>query len=76
LAWNPSPEEDVALYAIYRAVGDGELIRIGATQTPTTVFVDRDVSVGTRYRYAVTAIDRARNPNESPRSNVVTVTAE
>jgi hypothetical protein len=76
LAWNPSPEEDVVLYAIYRAVGDGELIRIGATQTPTTVFVDRDVSAGTRYRYAVTAIDRARNPNESPRSNIVTVTAE
>ena len=76
LAWNPSPEDDVALYAIYRAVGDGELIRIGTTQTPTTVFVDRDVSAGTRYRYAVTAIDRARNANESPRSNVVTVTAE
>jgi hypothetical protein len=34
------------------------------------------VSAGTRYRYAVTAIDRARNANESPRSNVVTVTAE
>ena len=76
LAWNPSPEDDVALYAIYRAVGDGEFIRIGSTQAPTTVFVDRDVSAGTRYRYAVTAIDRARNANESPRSNVVTVTAE
>ena len=76
LAWNPSPEDDVVLYAIYRGVGDGELIRIGTTQAPTTLFVDRDVSAGTRYRYAVTAIDRARNANESPRSNVVTVTAE
>ncbi len=76
LAWNASPEEDVALYAIYRAVGDGELVRIGTTQALNTVFTDRDVTRGSRYRYAVTALDRARNANESPRSNVVSVTAE
>jgi len=76
LAWNPSPEEDVALYAVYRAVGDGDFLRVGTTQTPTTVFTDRDITRGTRYRYAVTAIDRARKANESPRSNVVTVIAE
>ena len=31
---------------------------------------------GSTYRYAVTAIDRARKPNESARSNVVSVRVE
>jgi len=49
------------------------LLRIGTTAAVTTVFTDRDVTQGTRYRYAVTALDRARTPNESARSNEVTV---
>jgi hypothetical protein len=40
------------------------------------VFVDGDVQPGRAYRYAVTAVDRARRPNESPPSSEVTVTAE
>jgi hypothetical protein len=32
------------------------------------------VQSGRTYRYAVTALDRAKQPNESPRSNEVTVT--
>jgi fibronectin type 3 domain-containing protein len=31
------------------------------------------VAAGETYRYAVTALDRARTPNESARSNEVTV---
>ena len=75
LAWNPSPEEDVALYAVYRAEGVGAFTRIGTTQAITTVYTDRDVQSGRTYRYAVTALDRARQPNESARSNEVSVTA-
>ncbi len=74
LAWNPSPEEDVALYAVYRAVGSGPFARIATTVRVNTVYTDRDVRQGTTYRYAVTAIDSARKPNESSRSNEAAVT--
>ena len=76
LAWNPSPEADVAAYAVYRAGESGELLRIATTLPPGTVYTDRDVPPGATYRYAVTAIDRARKPNESARSNVVSVRVE
>jgi uncharacterized protein len=73
LAWNPSPEPDVAGYVIYRTDARGERARVGRTATPGTVFIDRDVPAGT-YRYTVTAIDGASRPNESPPTAVVSVT--
>jgi fibronectin type 3 domain-containing protein len=73
LAWNPSPEPDVAAYAVYRAGETGEFTRIATALPATTVHIDRDVRPGATYRYAVTAIDRARKPNESARSSVVSV---
>ena len=76
LAWNPSPEGDVAAYAVYRAGDTGELMRIATALPPGTVYTDRDVRPGATYRYAVTAIDRARKPNESARSNMVSVRVE
>jgi hypothetical protein len=75
LAWTASPDDEVALYAVYRAPGAGGFIRVGTALAGTTTFIDRDVRAGTVYRYAVTAIDRARTPNESARSNEVTATA-
>ncbi len=75
LRWDPSPDADVARYIVYRAETGGSFVRIGSVAPPDTGFIDRDVRGG-GYRYAVTAIDRARKANESPRSNVVTVTAE
>lgn len=76
LAWNPSPETDVATYAVYRASETGNFMRIATAVAPGTVYVDRDVRPGSTYRYAVTAIDRARKPNESARSNVVSARVE
>ena len=76
LAWNPSPETDVATYAVYRAVESGEFMRIATAVPPSTLYIDRDVRAGSTYRYAVTAIDRARKANESARSNVVSVRVE
>jgi fibronectin type 3 domain-containing protein len=72
LSWSPSPESDVAGYIVYRAPEGGAFERIGSTTTPSTTFVDRAVTRGS-YRYAVTAQDRAAQPNESPRSNEVRV---
>lgn len=74
LAWNASQEEDVALYAVYRAEGAGAFLRIATTQAITTLYTDRDVQPGRTYRYAVTALDRAKKANESARSNEVSVT--
>jgi hypothetical protein len=74
LAWNASPENDVALYAVYRAEGTGAFVRIATIQPLSTLYTDTDVQSGRTYRYAVTALDRARKANESPRSNEVTVT--
>ena len=74
LAWNASPSDDVASYAVYRATGTGPFVRIATTPAVNTVHTDRDVRRGERYRYVVTALDRARTPNESVRSNEVLVT--
>lgn len=73
LTWSASPESDVAAYIVYRAAGAGAFERVGSTRPPIATFVDRDVARGT-YRYVVTAQDSASQPNESGRSNEVTVT--
>lgn len=73
LAWNASGSTDVALYAIYRADETGDFMRIATTLAIATVYLDRDVRPGATYRYAVTAFDRARRPNESGQSNVISV---
>jgi predicted small lipoprotein YifL len=73
LAWTASPAPSVALYAVYRAAGEEGFTRIGTT-AGTTTFVDHDARPGVSYRYAVTAIDSAKSPNESARSNEVRVT--
>lgn len=73
LAWNASASPDVVTYAVYRATGAEPFVRIGTTPAINTVFTDREVTAGARYRYAVTALDAARVPNESARSNVAAV---
>jgi hypothetical protein len=74
LAWSPSPESTVAFYAVYRAAGTGTFVRLGTTAPSNTTFADRSVESGMTYRYAVSAIDNARQSNESARSLEVTVT--
>jgi fibronectin type 3 domain-containing protein/predicted small lipoprotein YifL len=73
LAWNPSAAPDVAGYAVYRAGATGDFMRIATVLPAATVYLDREVRAGATYRYAVTAFDRARHANESPRSEPVTV---
>ena len=73
LAWNPSPEADVAGYYVYRASPPGgPYVRLTPAPFPATVYTDRAVERGRTYVYAVTAVDRARRPNESARSNEAT----
>lgn len=75
LAWNASPEEDVAGYLVYRAEGPRvEFIRLTPTPISTTTYTDRAVEQGRTYSYSVTAVDRASRPNESARSEAARAT--
>ena len=75
LAWDPSPERDVAGYLVYRAISQSaEYVRLTPAAVSGTLYTDRTVERGKVYRYAVTAVDRARAPNESARSTPTTVT--
>jgi hypothetical protein len=73
LSWRPSPDGDVGSYAVYRGRAGQAFTRVGSTPAVRTVYVDAGVAPGS-YQYAVTALDTAARPNESARSNVVTVT--
>jgi fibronectin type 3 domain-containing protein len=75
LAWNPSPEEDVAGYLVYRASPPGgPYVRLTPAPLRAAVYTDRAVAQGQTYSYVVTAVDRAKRPNESARSNAATAT--
>lgn len=75
LAWNASPEPDVAGYLVYRSTGPGvDFVRLTPAPMAATVFTDRAVERGKTYWYAVTAVDRATRPNESTRSEPVSAT--
>lgn len=72
LRWEPNPEPDVARYVVYRAGPGGVFSRVGSVAPPATAFIDQGVAPGT-YRYVVTAEDLAATPNESARSDAITV---
>ena len=74
LNWEASAAPDVAGYRVYRSATDDsgyELLAEGPADLLTVT--DRDRDPGTAYTYAVTAIDAAGTPNESPRSAPVRV---
>ncbi len=71
LAWDRSPEEDVAGYRVYRSVDGGNPAPLGE-QIAGLSYSDRDVKDGQTLRYQVTAIDATGN--ESPPSGMVEVT--
>ncbi len=76
LIWEPNTEADLAGYLVLRAVAPG-----GAWETLTpapikeTTYNDTTAVAGTRYVYALVAIDTADPPNRSGRSNAAEVTA-
>jgi hypothetical protein len=64
LAWNASPEEDVALYAVYRAE-EPVLHPDRHLAADHHAVYGSGRAVGRTYRYVVTALDRARKANEA-----------
>jgi len=75
LSWETSPEPDLAGYRIYRQ-GPGETGLKPLTDGLVNGITYKDASAipGETYTYAITAVDNALKPNESERSEMVTVT--
>jgi hypothetical protein len=76
LIWDANVETDLAGYIVLRGEAPGDTLQ-AVTPEPVTVTSYRDESVkpGTRYVYAVVAVDRAVPQNVSPQSNRAEETA-
>jgi hypothetical protein len=77
LIWEPNVEPDLGGYVILRGItGSATLAPLTDTPTTDTRYVDRAVTPGTRYVYAVLAVDtRLPVANVSAESNRVEETA-
>lgn len=72
LSWGASTSPDVSGYNIYRAIYTDScrsFTRINSALVPTTSYTDSEVTNGTAYCYAATAVNTSRE--ESDRSSVV-----
>jgi hypothetical protein len=76
LIWDPSSDADLAGYVVLRGeVGGGPLAAITPAPIKETTYRDAAVRSGTRYVYAVVALDSASPQNVSVESNRVEETA-
>lgn len=77
LIWEPNIEEDLGGYVILRgAAGDATLTPLTSAPVRTARYVDRELTAGTSYVYAVAAVDsRAPLGNVSAESARVEATA-
>ncbi len=76
LIWNANTEPDLAGYLVLRGrAGGGALRPLTPKPITQTTYRDDTVEPGTRYVYAVVAVDTATPPNMSPESNRVEETA-
>lgn len=73
LRWDPSPDEDVAGYLLYRRDPTRpDFVRVTPEPITATEFVDRGLASGLRFQYRLQVVDRSGN--ESPLSDPVAVT--
>ena len=72
--WEPTGDEDIAGYRIYRRTADQKKPeQIGAVEEAFTLFVDNNPPAGKRVYYSVTAIDQSEPANESDFSREATI---
>ena len=72
LDWDDNTELNVASYNVYRSLTSGGFGTTPFTNVPSSAYLDEDVTNGTTYYYAVTAVDAY--DNESPQSTEVSAT--
>ena len=65
LLWEPSPEEDVKGYEIYRQGPEGEYERITPELVLGSEYLDRNLPGGLTYRYFIVAVDATGNQSEA-----------
>ena len=76
LIWEGSDAPDLAGYIVLRGTAPGEAVeRLTPQPVRETTFRDTAVKPGTRYVYAVVAVDTATPPNTSAPSNRIEETA-
>jgi hypothetical protein len=76
LIWDPNTESDLAGYLVLRGEAPGDTLQpITKEPVTTTSYRDDSVRVGSRYVYAVVAVDRATPSNVSAQSNRAEETA-
>lgn len=69
IRWAPSRDADLGGYLVLRGTpADVTLLPVTGTPVVETQYLDRDVVPGTRYVYAVVAVDSREPPNRSPES--------
>jgi chitodextrinase len=61
LAWNTSPETDLAGYAVFRSTDGTNFLEITTALLTSAAFADTGVTNGTTYSYVVVAEDTAGN---------------
>lgn len=70
LSWERNQETDLALYRVFRAVGQGAFVKVFESPTAAS-YRDAAIASGQLYRYAVSAVDK--KGNESPKSEPVEI---
>lgn len=73
LKWLGTMQTDIAGYNVYRRTGGG-FVRLNSQLVLQNSWLDTTARRGGRYAYAVTAVDASAGSNESPRSEIATVT--
>lgn len=72
LSWQRNIEPDLLGYFVYRRDrGEGEYRRLNKFPLEAPIYIDRTVILGKFYEYAVTAVDRSTQRNESAFSESV-----
>jgi hypothetical protein len=74
LKWNDSEVSDLKGYNLYRQAGDAaDFIKVTPAPLSIASYLDTSVEDGQTYTYRVTALDDARETNESNPSAAVTI---
>lgn len=72
VSWQPSPDQDLVGYNIYRSIGGAAFEKLSTSPVTTVSYTDSGLTKGARYSYKITAVDQANN--ESGFSAVVSQT--